>query len=101
LVSPAVVVFVYHRGRSLLVTALFTGTDLPTLVGLAGKGQEEENPGWKQPSPEPQRDCHSFLSSLFTATDLPTLVGLDGKGWMEEHLGLRLFTVPRRETTTP
>jgi len=80
LVSPAVVVFVYHRGRSLLVTALFTGTDLPTLVGLAGKGQEKENPGWKQSSPEPQRDCHSFLSSLFTATDLPTLVGLDGKG---------------------
>jgi hypothetical protein len=39
MVSPAVVVFVYHRGRSLLVSALFTGTGLPTLVGLAGKGR--------------------------------------------------------------
>jgi len=78
LVSPAVAVLVYHRGE-LLISALFTGTDFPTLVGLVGKGQTGENPAWKQPSPNQQRDCHPFVSALFTATDFPTLVGLAGK----------------------
>jgi len=37
-----------------LYLPLFTGTGLPTLVGLTGKGQMEEDPGWKQSSPDQQ-----------------------------------------------